>query len=86
MILNDLGKIVYDEILDLPKHFYYLGLDEFIVMPNHLHLILFLNNCCRDVSRRDARRDVSCRDVSQKHLYNNEDDKNKYYSNISPQK
>gem|GEM_PF-1270553 len=54
-------------------------------MPNHLHLILFLNNYCRDVSCRD----VSCRDVSQKHLYNNEDEennKNKYYSNISPQK
>ncbi len=44
MILNDLGKIVYDEILDLPKHFDYLEWDEFIVMPNHLHLILFLNN------------------------------------------
>jgi len=40
MVLNDFGKIVQWEWLDLPKRFKYLEFGEFIIMPNHIHCIL----------------------------------------------
>ncbi|MEO8147743.1 MAG: transposase [Bacteroidia bacterium] len=40
MILNDAGKMVETEWLDLPNRFTNIQLHEFIVMPNHFHGIL----------------------------------------------
>jgi len=40
MVLNDFGKIIQWEWLELPKRFRYIELGEFIIMPNHLHFIL----------------------------------------------
>ena len=40
MVLNDLGKIVQWEWLDLPKRFRYVELGAYMVMPNHMHAIL----------------------------------------------
>jgi REP element-mobilizing transposase RayT len=39
MNLNSIGKIVENKVKSLPK-FYNLTLDEFVIMPNHLHLII----------------------------------------------
>jgi REP element-mobilizing transposase RayT len=41
--LNEIGKMIEKIILEIP--IYYLGIliDEFIVMPNHVHLILNIN-------------------------------------------
>jgi len=44
MILNDLGKIIQQEWSNIPSHYSSVKLDEFIVMPNHIHGILILNN------------------------------------------
>lgn len=44
MILNGNGNIVYRHWLDLPNHFWNCQLDEFVVMPNHLHGIVIINN------------------------------------------
>jgi REP element-mobilizing transposase RayT len=38
MILNEYGDIIFDEINNIEK------IDEFIVMPDHIHLILFIEN------------------------------------------
>ncbi|MBI5841655.1 MAG: transposase [Chloroflexi bacterium] len=40
MRLNDFGKIVHWEWLDLPKRFRYIDLGAYMVMPNHFHGIL----------------------------------------------
>ncbi|MEE9914146.1 MAG: transposase [Deltaproteobacteria bacterium] len=40
MILNDSGVIVQNSWLDLPNHYSNCNLDEFVVMPNHVHGIL----------------------------------------------
>ena len=40
MILNDAGKMVDFEWLELPKRFANIKLHEYIVMPNHFHAIL----------------------------------------------
>jgi REP element-mobilizing transposase RayT len=40
MILNDLGKIAYDEWIKLPERYPRVLLDVFQIMPNHMHGIV----------------------------------------------
>lgn len=42
MVLNDAGKIVYKCWMNIPEHFPHVMLDEMIIMPNHLHGIIFI--------------------------------------------
>ena len=42
MILNDYGKIVHKCCLEIPKHYQNVLLDEFVVMPNHIHGIIVI--------------------------------------------
>ena len=44
MILSDAGKIVSDCWFDLPNHYNNMILDEFIVMPDHIHGIIRILN------------------------------------------
>jgi len=43
MELNALGKIVEKHWMEIPKHFQTVSLDQFIVVPNHIHGILIVN-------------------------------------------
>lgn len=43
MILNEFGTIAHEQWLQLPLRFPSVTLDEFIVMPNHIHGILVLH-------------------------------------------
>ncbi len=47
MELNDMGKIVKDAWRWLGNQYEYIELDEFIIMPNHMHGII----CINDVGR-----------------------------------
>jgi putative transposase len=42
--LTDFGKIVFDAWHDLPNHFPDLTLDQFVVMPNHIHGLVLIQN------------------------------------------
>ena len=44
MQLNQFGQIVKDYWQQIPKHFPNVELDEFIVMPNHLHSIIVIKH------------------------------------------
>jgi REP element-mobilizing transposase RayT len=44
MQLNDVGFLVSNEWLHLASRFSNVQLDEFVVMPNHLHAILYLTD------------------------------------------
>ena len=45
MQLNDIGQIATDCWQAIPEHFHNTGLDEFIVMPNHMHgIVIFVWN------------------------------------------
>ncbi len=44
MVLNEYGEIVREVWFELPKHYAYLELDAFVVMPNHVHAIIFLTD------------------------------------------
>ena len=55
MVLNQYGKIVEKQIKWMEINFQYVRIDEFIIMPNHVHLILVIFNpnarLCRDNPR-----------------------------------
>jgi len=40
IVHNEYGRIVQEESLAIPEHFPGFALDEFVVMPNHVHGIL----------------------------------------------
>ncbi len=68
MLLSDIGKIADQYWREIPEHFKNVQTDEFVIMPNHSHGILFLmeynqNQKCR----------CCCRDVAMQRLYNNGD-------------
>ena len=44
MLLNETGKIANQCWIDIPNHFKFVELGEHIVMPNHIHGIIILNN------------------------------------------
>ena len=48
MGLNDLGCIVWKYWYELPQHYLECVLDEFIIMPNHIHGVIQIIDSCRD--------------------------------------
>ena len=42
--LSEAGKLVEQEWIRIVKHFNGINLDEFVVMPNHLHGIIWIEN------------------------------------------
>jgi len=54
MVLNDVGKMADKYWREIPVHFPFVKLDEFVVMPNHVHGIVEIsrdeiNNDCGGV-------------------------------------
>lgn len=43
MFLTDIGRIAYERWLMIPRYYPSVGLSDFVIMPNHLHGILFLS-------------------------------------------
>ena len=44
IILNELARIVQERWYWLQENFEYVEIDEFVVMPNHVHGIIIINN------------------------------------------
>ena len=91
MQLSAIGKIARQFWFEIPDHSKYTDIDEYVIMPNHVHGIVVINkpnNYRRDVAnyRRDVanyRRDVAC-NVSTKTVNNDEYDLSRAMSGISP--
>lgn len=75
MYLSELGKFCRKCWNEIPIHYPDIELDYYIIMPNHIHGIIILNE--------NARRDVAC-NVSTNTVKNNNKTKNLYFSKISP--
>ena len=54
MYLNHAGKMVEDEWLLLTKRFPHISLDEYVIMPNHMHGIIVIGNPDTRASIKDA--------------------------------
>ena len=48
--LSEYGKIVYNAILNINKHYDYVTVEKFVIMPNHIHLLLMIDSSGRMVS------------------------------------
>lgn len=48
MMLNDAGKITEQFWSEIPEHFPHVALDEYVVMPDHVHGLLHIPGSCRD--------------------------------------
>lgn len=87
MMFNEMGIIVYNEIINIPNYREYVEIDEFVVMPNHVHLIIVIHG---DVGIPNKNIGIFDRDVLTKRLYdvstNNimDIENNKHFSQISP--
>jgi putative transposase len=44
MQLSELGKLIQESWIEIPMHFPFVELGNFVVMPNHVHRILIINN------------------------------------------
>jgi REP element-mobilizing transposase RayT len=44
MILSKIGKIAHKYWQEIPKHFPFVRLDKFVIMPNHVHGIIIIDN------------------------------------------
>jgi REP element-mobilizing transposase RayT len=40
---TEIGEVALDNWLQIPKHHPYVEIDEFVIMPDHIHGILFIN-------------------------------------------
>ena len=54
MILNGIGQIIEKYWLEIPKHFSDISIDEYAVMPNHVHGIVIINDEDNNVGNRHA--------------------------------
>ena len=60
MKLSDIGKIVEQYWIEITKHFDNTLLDVFVMMPNHLHGIVVIENSFKDRDRVNRCRGVAC--------------------------
>jgi putative transposase len=62
MQLNEIGKLAEQFWMEIPNHFPFIELGNFVVMPNHVHGILIVGKM-DDMDRRDGRDAVDRRDA-----------------------
>ena len=71
--LSPIGEYAEKFWMEIPNHFPFVELGNFVVMPNHTHGILIINNV----------ESLQCNDID-KSLHCNDSTTNQYYSDISP--
>jgi REP element-mobilizing transposase RayT len=76
--LRDLGRIAKNCWEEIPDHFENVVLDEFVIMPNHIHGIIVINSKIKSDNINNAK----CRGV--KFNAPTKNNKSQYYSDISP--
>lgn len=67
MKLFEIGKIVNEYWQEIPKHFPFVALDKFVVMPNHIHGIVEICDGMENATSRDAINGVSTGGITGKY-------------------
>ena len=60
MVLNDSGNIAMNVWDEIPKYSEYVDTDEFIVMPNHVHGIIWIQPANRGVINNNDQGAINC--------------------------
>ena len=58
-ILNDEGTIVQKTIKEIPSHFDRVRVDEYVVMPNHVHILLAVEADAENHENPDLRKIIA---------------------------
>lgn len=58
--LSPIGKIAEKQLFDLEKRYSGLKIDKYVIMPNHIHAILILNEPTAGASPRPTIPDIIC--------------------------
>jgi putative transposase len=58
MILNEIGNLAHEYWQEIPNHFSYIELGNFVVMPNHIHGILIINKNTDNVDNGTLQGDI----------------------------
>jgi len=58
--LTSMGKIVEEQLLDLPNRFPCIVIDKYVIMPNHVHVIFIILPISAGASPRPTIMDVVC--------------------------
>ena len=59
MFLNGFGKIVSAAWLDLPNHYFNCELDYYVIMPDHIHGIIIIDNTLKKKDNKSANHSLS---------------------------
>ncbi len=54
MRLTEIGQYADECIKRIPQHNPYAEILQYVVMPNHIHMIIFIDDCCRSAAGRDV--------------------------------
>lgn len=83
MNLSEVGMLAEKYWKEIPKHFPFIELGNFVVMPNHMHGILIVNN---NNNNNNAVETLHRKVLSSETLQCNvcTDDKNQFFAKISP--
>jgi putative transposase len=76
VILSNVGNVARDNLISIPEYFPHVLLDQFVVMPNHVHVIVFIERPFESLSKGVP----SERPIEEKV------NKAEYYRTISPKK
>lgn len=63
-------KIINKYYLEISEHFQYIIIDAYIIMPNHIHFVVFIGNK-KDVNFKEddiIRKGVAIKDVALLHI------------------
>ena len=53
MILNEIGKLAHQFWAEIPKHFPFVELGNFVIMPNHTHGVLIINKSVDEINNEN---------------------------------
>ena len=92
--MSSIGKITKKFLIEIPNHFEYAAIDAYVIMPNHIHILLRINNkksfaeILQNNIHRKGTQDkdifIDVRKTLQCNVSTN--NKNEFMSHISPKK
>jgi putative transposase len=85
MQLNEIGQLAEKYWLEIPQHFSFIELGNFVVMPNHTHGILIIDKMDVGLPVETLQCNVSTNDIANDIANDNAtNNKNEHMANISP--